>query len=62
MPTLRTDIPEESNTESVMKDLDMADELGEVVAIRIAQASKPIQQTCETPNVLARGPGPEKSF
>ena len=29
MPTLRTDIPKQSNTESVIKDLDMADELRE---------------------------------
>ena len=36
MPTLRTDIPEQSNTESVIKDLDMAYELHEAVAIRIA--------------------------
>ena len=36
MPTLRTDIPEESNTESVMKDLDMVDELREAAVVRIA--------------------------
>ena len=34
MPTLRTDIPEQLNTESVIKDL--ADELHEAVAVRIA--------------------------
>ena len=36
MPTLRTDILEHSNTESVIKGLDMADELSEAVAVRIA--------------------------
>ena len=36
MPTLRTDIPEQSNTESVIKDLDMTDELREAMAVRIA--------------------------
>ena len=35
MPTLRTDILEQSNTESTIKDLDMADELHEVAAVRI---------------------------
>ena len=33
MPTLRTDMPEQSNTESVIKDLDMADELREAAAV-----------------------------
>ena len=36
MPTLRTDRPEQSNTESVVKDLDMADELHEADAVQIA--------------------------
>ena len=36
MLTLRTDIPEQSNTESVIKELDMADELREAAAVRIA--------------------------
>ena len=36
MPTLRTNIPEQSNTESVIKDLDMADELHEAATMRIA--------------------------
>ena len=36
MPTLRTDIPEQSNTESVIKDLDMQDEQREAAAVRIA--------------------------
>ena len=36
MPTLRTDIPEQSNTESVIKDLDMADKLYEETDVRIA--------------------------
>ena len=33
---LRTNIPEQSNTESVIKDLDMVDELCEAAAMRIA--------------------------
>ena len=36
MPTLQTDIPEQSNTKCVIKDLDMADELREAAAVRIA--------------------------
>ena len=36
MPTLRTDLPEQSNTESMIKDLDLADELCEAAAVRIA--------------------------
>ena len=36
MPMLRTDILEQSNTESVIKDLDMEDELHEAAAVRIA--------------------------
>ena len=35
-PTLRTDIPEHSNAETVIKDVDMADELCEAAAVRIA--------------------------
>ena len=36
MLMLRTDIPEQSNNESIVKDLDMADELREAAAMRIA--------------------------
>ena len=36
MPTLRTDMPEQLSTESIIKDLDMADEMRKTVAIRIA--------------------------
>ena len=36
MPTLRTDIPEQSNVETVIKDLDMEDELREAATVRIA--------------------------
>ena len=36
MPMLRTDTPEQFNTESVIKDLDIADELREAAAVRIA--------------------------
>ena len=36
MPTLQIDIPEQSNIESMIKDLDMADELYKAVAVRIA--------------------------
>ena len=36
MPTLQTDIPEQSNTEFVIKELDMADDLREAAAMRIA--------------------------
>ena len=35
VPTLRTKIPEKSNAESIVKDLDMTDELREVVAVHI---------------------------
>ena len=36
MTMLRTDLPEHSNAETVIKDLDTADELGEAAAVRIA--------------------------
>ena len=36
MPTLRTEILENANTEAIAKDLDMIDELREAKAIRIA--------------------------
>ena len=36
MPTLRTNVPEQLSTKSIVKDLDMADELSETTTIRIA--------------------------
>ena len=36
MPTLRTDLPKQLNVETMIKDLDEADELHEAVAVRIA--------------------------
>ena len=36
MSTLRIEIPKEANAESVTKDLNMADELREAAAVRIA--------------------------
>ena len=36
MPTLRTDLPEQSNAETVIKDLDTTDELRKAAAVRIA--------------------------
>ena len=36
MPTLHTRIPEEANAKVVSKDLDMANELHEAIAVRIA--------------------------
>ena len=66
MPTLRTDLPEQSNTETVIKDLDTADELREAAVVRISsyhnRTSKPLQQVSETLYVSARGLGPKKSF
>ena len=57
MSTIRTDIPEQSNIESVIKDLDIVNKLREAVVVRIAsyhhRLAKPIQQTRETPNVSA---------
>ena len=35
MPTLRTNLPEQLNAETVIKNLDMADELREAAAVRI---------------------------
>ena len=35
MPTLRTDLPEKLNVETLIKDLDMTDDLREAVAVRI---------------------------
>ena len=36
MPTLQTDLLEQSNAESMIKDLDRADELHEAAAVRVA--------------------------
>ena len=36
MPTLRIEVPGTTNTKAISKDLDMADELREAAAIRIA--------------------------
>ena len=36
MPTLRTDMPEQLSIESLIKDLDMVDELCETAAVRVA--------------------------
>ena len=36
MPTLRTDMPEQLRTESIIKDLDTVDELHETAAVRVA--------------------------
>ena len=36
MPMFRTDSPEQSNAETVIKDLDIVDELREAAAVRIA--------------------------
>ena len=36
MPMLRTDIPEQPNTETIIKNLDMADELHKETTVRIA--------------------------
>ena len=36
MPTLQTDMLEQLSTKSIIKDLDIADELRETVAIRVA--------------------------
>ena len=46
MPKLRTDIPEQSNTESVIKDLDMADELSKAAAVRIASYHHRLANLC----------------
>ena len=35
MPTLRTDLPEKSNAETMIKDLDTIDELREAAAVQI---------------------------
>ena len=36
VPTLRTEIPEEANTEAIAKDLDMTDEVRKAAATHIA--------------------------
>ena len=42
MPMLRTDMPEQLSTKSIIKDLDTADELRETAAIRIASYHRPL--------------------
>ena len=36
MPTLRADMPEQSNTEFIVKELDTAEELRKTAAVRVA--------------------------
>ena len=65
MLTLRTDIPEQSNTEFVLKDLDMADELYEAVAVRIASYHRRLGNLYNRlvkPRMFQSGASPEKSF
>ena len=46
MPTLRRDLPEQSNTETMIKDLDTADELRETTAMRIASYHSRLANLC----------------
>ena len=58
MPTLRTDTLEQLNTESLIKDLDMANELREAAAVRIASYYRRIAnmyKRCVKPRVFQRG-------
>ena len=43
MPTLRTDMPDQLSTKSLIKDLDMVDELRETVAVRVASYHRPLE-------------------
>ena len=64
MPTLRTEIPEEVNTEALARDLDMTDELCEAAAVRMASYQQ--QQTYTTPGkttcIPSRGPSLKKGI
>ena len=42
MPTIGTKIPEEANTEFVIKDLDTVDEIREAAAVRIVSHPRPL--------------------
>ena len=63
VPTLRTKIPEEANTESIAKDLDMTDELREAAVVLIASYQQRItnlynrrvkQRVCEVGDLVLR--------
>ena len=43
MPTLQTEIPEKDNTEAIVKDLDMTDELHEVTVVRMTSYQQRIK-------------------
>ena len=59
-------MPEQLSIESIIKDLDTADELRETAAVRVAsyhrRLEKSIQQTRETLSVPAKGPGFKESL
>ena len=43
MPTLRTDMPEQSNTEFIVKELDTTDELRETVVVQVASYQRRLE-------------------
>ena len=43
MPTLQTEVPEKANTEAIVKDLDMTDELHEVTVVRMTSYQQRIK-------------------
>ena len=51
MPTLRTEIPEEANTEALARDLDMTDKLREATTMRMASYQ---QRTTNFYNIWVR--------
>ena len=58
MPTLRTDMPKQSNTEFIIKELDTADELRETAAVRVASYQRRLENLynkCIKPRVFQPG-------
>ena len=59
VPTLQTEIPKKANTEVIVKDLEMADELREAAIVCMAsyqQSNKLIKHPCKTACISSRRP------
>ena len=58
MPTLQTDMPKQSNTKFIIKELDKADELREIAAVRIASYHRQLENLynrCIKPRLFQPG-------
>ena len=66
LPTIRADTPDSENAESIIRELDVSDELREAAIIRITSYQRRLansyKKTCKASRVSARQSGLEESF